>query len=67
MKNKKPYITPTLTVVRFKTERGYALSGSGLVGQLPFWQEDTHGTNDQVQSYSSHENWTNDGSNSFWD
>jgi len=27
--NKKEYIAPTLTVVTFKTERGYAASGYG--------------------------------------
>lgn len=29
-REKKQYITPLLTVVTFRTERGYALSGIGL-------------------------------------
>ena len=66
MKNKKSYITPILTVVLFKAEQGYALSGSGIVDQMLFWQEENHNNNDQVQNYSRHDDWTNDGSNSFW-
>lgn len=66
MKKKKSYITPILTVVLFKAEQGYAQSDSGIVDQMLFWQEENHSDNDQVQSYSRHDDWTNDGSNSFW-
>ena len=31
-KEKKPYTTPQLAAVRFRTERGYAVSGEFLLG-----------------------------------
>ena len=64
MEHKKHYISPCLTVVRFKTERGFAISG--LIDQMLFWEEETDGANDQVQSYTRHNDWSNDAGNSFW-
>ena len=53
MKNeKKEYTAPELTVVTFKTERGYAASGLGLSYTF---------TEDPVQGRSQ-ESWTNDNS-----
>lgn len=64
MEHKKLYITPSLTVVRFKTERGFAVSG--IIDQLRFWEDENHEANDQVQSYTRHNDWSNDAGNSFW-
>ena len=55
MKSKKQYIAPELTVVSFRTERGYALSGSerGLFDlnflQLDMSDESYSGYNAQGQ------------------
>lgn len=67
MKNteKKNYTPPTLTVVRFKTERGFASSGT-LLDQLEFTFWNSDNGSDQMESYSTGNGW-NEGSNHFWD
>ena len=59
---KKAYTPPCLTVVSFKAERGFALSG--LFGEFIFW-DDSEGS-DQMENYSTGNGW-NEGSNHFWD
>ena len=65
MKDKKEYIAPELTVVTFKTERGYAASADGAVksafiGLLSLSGESSYNT-------FGNENWTNDDAlNSGW-
>ncbi|MBP5536435.1 MAG: hypothetical protein J6X62_06540 [Bacteroidales bacterium] len=56
--NKRQYIAPTLTVVTFAVEHGFAYSGIGLAQPNPNAPEDY---NDQAQ-----ENWE-DGGNLFGD
>lgn len=58
-KEKKTYEAPALTVVTFKTERGYALSS------LAVWRTDEDG-DDQMEDYTTGNGW-NSGSNTFWD
>ena len=58
-KEKQTYEAPALTVVTFKTERGYALSS------LAFWRTDEDG-DDQMEDYTTGNGW-NSGSNTFWD
>lgn len=60
---KRQYESPQLTVVRFRTERGYAISGTDLF-DFHLWQE-TEGT-DQMEEYTTGNGW-NQGSNHFWD
>ena len=60
MKSKK-YITPTLTVVTFKAEQGFAVSGETMFLDLSlFGSKD--GYNDQAQ-----QNWEEGGSLFSWD
>ncbi|MBQ8703200.1 MAG: hypothetical protein IJ524_02360 [Bacteroidales bacterium] len=55
---KKQYEAPQLTVVTFRTERGYAASS---LNALLFWQlADAQ----QVEAYSEHDDWGSSGS--FW-
>lgn len=56
---KKQYVAPELTVVTFKTERGYALSGA--LESLSFWET---GDADQMEDYSEHSDWHESGG--FW-
>ena len=53
MEQKKQYIAPTLTVVTFKAEHGYA--GSGMVSMALFQME-----NDAYNAYGQ-ENWEEEG------
>ena len=57
---KKPYEAPHLTVVTFKTERGYA--ASGVLSELMFWDnaQDAH----NMENYETQENWHSGGE--FW-
>ena len=69
-RKKRAYASPRLTAVTFRTERGYA--SSSLVQQLNIWASEDgiaiNGQSRQVESYSVHDNWTdNVGSNHFWD
>lgn len=58
METKKEYIAPTLTVVTFKTEHGYALSGLRMFqDQMLFEQDYDARYNSQAQ-----ENWSEDNS-----
>lgn len=63
---KKNYTPPILTVVSFRTERGYAQSpGLGLTGLLPILIS----KNDQsyeTEVFSSHPTWE-EGTDNFWD
>ena len=45
---KKQYVAPKLTVVTFKTERGYVLSGA--LESLSFWE---NGDSDQMEDYET--------------
>lgn len=59
MKRKK-YITPTLTVVAFKAEQGFAVSGETKFLDLSIF-ESTQGYNDQAQ-----QNWEESGNLFSW-
>lgn len=59
MKTKKEYITPQLTVVSVKTERGYASSLTMLT--LLALDYD----NQQMESYETANGWSSDSDN-FW-
>lgn len=64
-KEKKGYLAPRLTVVCFKTERGYALSFESLT----LWDEADltyYADGQQMEDYSTGNGW-NSGSNHFWD
>lgn len=52
-------------MVRFKTERGFAMSGT-LLDQLEFTFWNSDNGSDQMESYSTGNGW-NEGSNHFWD
>jgi len=68
-RRKRAYVSPQLTAITFRTERGYANS---MVQQLNIWASEDgiaiNGQSRQVESYSVHDNWTdNVGDNHFWD
>ena len=58
---KKTYEAPSLTVVSFKVEQGFA--GSGPFSSLMFWENND---DEQVEDYETSNGWTT-GSNHFWD
>lgn len=59
---KKKYITPTLTVVTFKAEQGYAVSGGAETKLLDLSIfESTEGYNGQAQ-----QNWEESGNLFSW-
>lgn len=62
-KKKKVYDAPQLTVVSFKTERGFALSGEILQNQFLLWdsEEEIH-----MEPYSYREGWANENGEGFW-
>jgi hypothetical protein len=60
MKTKEQYIAPQLTVVKFKMERGFA-SSSPVLNEMLFWET---GESEQVETYSEHNVWTENGD--FW-
>ena len=65
--NKQPYITPAITVVEFRCEKGYAVSGvigvpqEGLIELLNY-----ENGSQETESFIPHDTWT-DGSDHFWD
>ena len=63
-KDKKQYEAPSLTVVSFQTERGYAGSAPLGLSEFMFWDNDK--SEDQMEDYSVANDW-NQGTNSFWD
>lgn len=70
IRKRSGYVSPQLTAITFRTERGYATSG--LAEHLNIWASEDgiaiNGQSRQVESYSVHDNWTdNVGSNHFWD
>ena len=62
---KKDYIVPQLTVVSFKAERGYSVSG--YVGQMNLMQEEIVAEDEAARQmeYYSVQDWHNGGD--FWD
>ena len=62
---KKDYIVPQLTVVCFKAERGYSVSG--YVGQMNLMQEEIVAEDEAARQmeYYSVQDWHNGGD--FWD
>lgn len=62
MKNqeKKDYQPPRLTVVTFKVEQGFAVSG--VLESLMFW-ENEHDANN-MEAYETQDNWHSGGN--FW-
>ncbi len=64
MNDKKQYIAPQLTVVTFKTERGYVASGTPVTGFLELFDRETAEAQTQ-ESWSEHGTWDNSGDNFF--
>ncbi len=62
--NKKAYETPTLTVVMFKSEQGYAASGEIEALRLRLEEGFNEGPYEPMESYSIQENWNSGGD--FW-
>lgn len=60
MEPKKQYTAPQLTVVEFKSEKGYAAS---TLTSLSFWDVSLM-TTGQVEDYTQHDTWTSEGG--FW-
>lgn len=62
---KQPYITPAITVVEFRSERGFASTGIVVpeVGTFELFYNQQSGQ--ETESFITHDTWT-DGSNGFW-
>ena len=61
---KKTYTAPVLTVVEFRSERGFAVSTVvPEVGTFELFYNQQSGQ--ETESFITHDTWT-DGSNSFW-
>lgn len=62
---KQPYITPTITVVEFRSEKGYADSGpqTGLIEWLNY-----ENGSQETEVFSVHTGWGDESStdNHFW-
>ena len=58
--NKKEYTAPELTVVTFRAERGYALSG--ILAQMMLWES---AQLSQMENFETGNDW-NSGSDNFW-
>ncbi len=64
---KKPYISPSLTIVEFRTERGFATSGDfPQAGMLLLLFNPNSTPSYETETFSTHNTWT-EGSDSFWD
>ena len=63
---KQPYIPPTLTVVEFRSEKGYAYSGVPQTGLLE-WLNYENGSQ-ETEVFSVHTGWGDESSteNPFW-
>ena len=66
---KKTYIAPVLTVVTFRAERGYILSGAPegtpRDGFLELMLMD-NGNYQETETFSQHSTWTQESSSAFW-
>ena len=67
---KQPYITPAITVVAFRSEKGYADSDSGVIGvpqdgliELLNYENGSQ----ETEVFSVHDGWGDAPSNGFWD
>ena len=61
MEKKKEYTKPVLTIVSFKSEKGYASSIN-----LTLWLLSINGTSfNQMESYETANGWT-EGNDTFW-
>ncbi len=61
---KKTYTAPVLTVVEFRSERGFAVSTVvPEVGTFELFYDQPGGQ--ETESFITHDTWT-DGSNGFW-
>lgn len=62
---KKTYTAPVLTVVEFRSERGFASMGIVVpeVGTFELFYNQQSGQ--ETESFITHDTWT-DGSNGFW-
>lgn len=64
---KKTYTAPVLTVVEFRSERGFADSTGIVVPEVGtfelFYGQETE--RQETESFITHDTWT-DGSNGFW-
>ena len=62
MENKKEYITPQLTVVAVKSERGYATS---TLTSLALWSSITFPETQMMERYETTNGW-GEGNSTFW-
>lgn len=60
MEDKKSYVAPQLTVVTFKTERGFA----GSINLL-FWLASQNSNYEQLETYETGNGWS-EGNTTFW-
>lgn len=66
--SKQPYIPPTLTVITFRSERGYAMScGSEITAHLELMFANNESEYQETEVFSTHNTWNNSSSNSFWE
>lgn len=61
---KKIYVAPSLTIVRFKTEYGYAISGKIEALRLCLDEGSNEGPYKPMEDYSVQDNWQSGGD--FW-
>ena len=70
MKTRRQYITPKLTVVSFKTEHGYALSGetlgNPLDGFIELMMPEEGNSYHETETFNQRTGWGRS-DNSFWD
>lgn len=62
--NEKSYEAPRLTVVSFKTERGYSMSNPIELNEILLW--DNEQSPEHMEPYTTVNGWI-EGSNHFWD
>lgn len=69
---KKKYIAPTLSVVSFRNERGYASSSivTPLEEQINLMlvmeEEEQEHYHNSIQDFTTHDTWLRDEDDSFW-
>ena len=65
MNQKKAYLSPSLTVVQFRVEKGYATSGGQLTESIDMFFS-ANGSEHETESFSTHGSWTQGDNENFW-
>ena len=63
---KKTYLKPELTVVKCRSEAGYALSAPSSTLQLLFLTDPSSNQYQDTEVFSTHSTWTEAQSGNFW-